>query len=129
MPLWGRNCPLPALAALAILSLAGDGPVHSWLAVLSPLVCERAWQCLNLGLFSAVALPRSGLLSQVSFLRLPSGHSGLVLTLSNAAHASLFSPHSLVVDVSVWATSPLGVSVRRIICGFYLFFPPSYVAL
>ena len=79
MPLWGRNCPLPALAALAILSLAGDGPVHSWLAVLSPLVCERAWQCLNLGLFSAVALPRSGLLSQVSFLRLPLGHSGMSL--------------------------------------------------
>ena len=31
-----------------------------------------------------VAIPQSGLLAQVSFLRLPSGHSGLVLTLNNA---------------------------------------------
>ena len=34
-----------------------------------------------------------------------------------------------MADVSIWATSPLGVSVRRVICGFYLFFSPSYVAL
>ena len=27
----------------------------------------------------------------------------------------------LVVDVSIWATSPLEVVVRHIICGFYLF--------
>ena len=43
-----------------------------------------------------VAIPKSGLLAQVSSLRLPSGHSGLVLTLSNAARASLPSPHLLV---------------------------------
>ena len=61
------------------------------------------------------------MLSHVSSLRLPSGHSCLVLTLSNAARASLFSPLLLVVDASVWATSPLGVAVRCIICGFYLF--------
>ena len=51
MPLWGRDYPLLALAALACLSLVGDGPVHSWLALLSPLFCEWAWQCLRLGLF------------------------------------------------------------------------------
>jgi len=51
MPLWGRDCPLPALAALACLSLAGDGLVLSQLALLSPLFCEQAWQCLRLGLF------------------------------------------------------------------------------
>ena len=39
-----------ALAALVCLSLAGDGPVHSWLALLSPLFCEQAWRCLRLGL-------------------------------------------------------------------------------
>ena len=40
------------------------------------------------------------------------------------------SSHLLVGDASVWATSLLGVVVRRIICGLYLFiFPPSYVAL
>ena len=30
-------------------------------------------------------------------------------------------PHLLVVDVSIWAISPVGVVVRRIICGFYFF--------
>ena len=29
-----------------------DWPVGSWLALLSPLFCERAWQCLRLGLFA-----------------------------------------------------------------------------
>ena len=45
----------------------------------------------------------------------------LVLTLSNAARASLFSPRLLVADVSIWATSQLGVAVRHVICGFYSF--------
>ena len=36
-----------------------------------------------------VAIPQSGLLAQVSSLRLPLGHSGPVLTLSNEAQASL----------------------------------------
>ena len=70
------------------------------------------------------------LLSHVSSFRLPSGHSGPVLTLSNAARSSLFSPHWLVADASVWATSLLGVAFRHVICGSYLFiFPPCYVAL
>ena len=43
-----------------------------------------------------VAIPQSGLLAQVSSLRLPSGHSGPVLTLSNAARFSLPSPRLLV---------------------------------
>ena len=71
-----------------------------------------------------------GLISHVSSFRLPSGHSGLVLTLSNAALSSLVSPRLLVMDARVWATSLLGVAVRLVICGFiYLFFPPGYVAL
>ena len=53
MPLWGRDFPLLALAALACLSPAGDGPVHSCLALLSALFCEQAWQCLQ---FSSVQL-------------------------------------------------------------------------
>ena len=40
MPLWGRDCLLPALAALACLSLVGDGLVRSQLALLSPLFCD-----------------------------------------------------------------------------------------
>ena len=71
--------------------------------------------------FPSLAIPRFGFLSHVSSLRLPLGHSGLVLTLSNAACTSLFSPHLLVVDTSVWAISLLGIGVRHVICGFYLF--------
>ena len=31
-----------------------------------------------------------------------------------------------MADVSVWATSPLGAVVRRVICGFYLFFSSQF---
>ena len=47
--------------------------------------------------------------AQVSSLRLPSGHSGPVLTLSNAARTSLPSPCLLVVGAGIYAASPLGV--------------------
>ena len=42
--------------------------------------------------FCGVGILQSGLLSLVSSIRLPSGHSGRVLTLSNAARASLPQP-------------------------------------
>ena len=38
-------------------------------------------------------------------------------------------PGLLVADASVWATSLLGVVVRRVICGFYLFIPPGFVTI
>ena len=78
-----------------------------------------------------VAIPQSGLLAQVSSFKLPLGHSGPVLTLSNAAHASLPSPRLLVADAGVCAASPLGVTIGLVILGFnYLFIvPPSCVAL
>ena len=76
----------------------------------------------------SLAIQQFWLRSHLSSLRLPARHSGPVLTLSNAAHSSLFSPRLLVVDVSVWGTSLLGVAVRHVICGFslflYLFFLP-----
>ena len=85
---------------------------------------------LSLSLFLSLAIPKFRLLSQVRALRFSLGHSGLVLTLSNAARSSPFSPCLLVVDASIWGTSMLGVAVRHVICGFYLFiFPPGYVAL
>ena len=105
----------------------------------SPLVFTQsfvlwaAWQCVRLELFvgkfslslfffsPSLAIPWFGLLAQVSSLRLPSGHSGPILTLSNARCGSLFSPCLLVVDTSIWVTSLLGVAVRCVICGFYLF--------
>ena len=55
-----------------------------------------------------VAIPQSGLLAQVSLLKLPSGHSGQIPTLSNAARASLPSPRLLVAGAGVCAASPLG---------------------
>ena len=74
----------------------------------------------------SLAVPWFGLLSHVSSLRLSSGHSSQVLTLSNASCASLFSPRLLVVDASLWATSPLGAVDRPVrnlwVLFIYLFF-------
>ena len=142
--LTGFGCRPPAF-----LPPAGYGLVHSPLVLLwhwlSPLFCEWALQRLRLELFAgkfslslafflsflslSLAIPQFGLLSHISCLRLSSGLSGPVLTLSTAACASLFSPHLLVADANIWATSPMGVVVRHIICVFYLFCLPSYVAL
>ena len=68
-----------------------------------------------------VAIPQSGLLAQVSSLRLPSGHSSLILTLSNAARTSLPSPRLLVADADICAACLLGVTIGHVICGFKLF--------
>ena len=131
----------PCLLALAVahLPLAGGG----WAGPLpssSPLVFAESFvlwvgrQCLSLELFTgkfslssplffplSLAIPQFGLLSHISSFRLSLRHSGPFFTLSNAPCTSLFSPCLLVVDVSIWATSPLGVAVRHVICGFYLF--------
>ena len=83
--------------------------VCSRLSLFSPLFCVQAWWCLRFGLaFRVVVIPQSGLLAQVNSLRLPSGHSGQILTLSNAARASLPSHHLLVADAGVCAASLLG---------------------
>ena len=74
--------------------------------------------------FLSFAIPQFKLLSHKSSLRLPSGHSGPVLTLSNAARSSPLRPHLLVADAGVWGTFLLGVAIRHVICGFYLFFLP-----
>ena len=60
------------------------------------------------------------MLSQVSSFRLSSGHSGRLYP-KHAAHASLSS-----TDMSIWATSPLGVMVRYVFCGFFFFFPSQF---
>ena len=136
----------PGCCLTASLPPVGGEPVCSWLGLFwyysfSPLFCERAQQSLRLELFTgkfslslspffpfpSLAIPRFGLLFHVSVLRLPSGYSGPVLTLSNAARTSLFSPRLLVVNALVWATSPLEVAVSCIICGFYLFIFPSWL--
>ena len=145
--LWGQLCPLPSGSDRhppSPLPLAGDGPVFCRLGLLwyllSPLFCETR-QCLRLELFTgkfslsffplffplSLAILWFGLLSHVSSLRLPSGHSGPVITLSDAARTSLWSSDLLVADTSVWATSPLGVAVRCVICRFYLFIFSSWL--
>ena len=79
------------------------------LVLFSPLFCVQAWQCLRLGLaLHMEAILQSGLLAQVSTLRLPSGHSGPILTLSNAAWAFLPSPRLLVAGAGICVASLLG---------------------
>ena len=88
-------CPEP----LCPLPLARNGPIcspaSSSLVLLSPLFCEQAGCALGWGFLQvnslSLAIPQFKLLSHVSSLRWPSGHSGPVLTLSNAALFSLFS--------------------------------------
>ena len=88
-----------------------------------PAVCS--FSAFRQVIFShSLAIPRFKLLSHVSSLQLPSGHSGLVLTLSNAACSSPFRPHLLVADEGVRRTFLLGVAFRHVSCGFYLFLLP-----
>ena len=120
---------LPLSPPPCLLPLAGYEPVHRWLALLwncsVPLFCQQPAVCSGRFIFSlSLAIPQFKLLSHISSLRLPSGHSGLVLTLSNAACSSLFRPHLLVVDADLWGTFLLGVAFRHVICGFCLFFLP-----
>ena len=82
--------------------------------------------------FQVIAIPQSGLLSQISSFRLPSGHSGPVLTLSSAACASLPSPCLLVADAVICTASLLGelpLGVWSVGFNYLFIFPPSYVAL
>ena len=149
MPSLGPRLPLAfqlwllptCLSALG--KLGEEGSVCNWLALLwcslNPLFCD--WARLHIRAFCTfsgkfpfflppppLVIPQFGLLSHISSLRLSSGHSGPVLTLGtdDAARTSLSSPHLLVADTSIWATSLLAVAVRRVFCQF---FSPSYVAL
>ena len=148
MPVSGAKI-APRLPALAVTCLplclqCRERPVCSQLALFwcSSILCSVSGPGCTLEhfarkfsshfFFSSLAIPQFGLLSHVNSLRLSSGHSGPVLTLrtNDATHTALPSPCSLVSDVSIWATSPLGIVVRHLFCGlFVFFFPPSYVAL
>ena len=97
--------------------------MSSSLDLLGPFVLRMAGTVFRPVNFLSLAIPQFNLVTHKSSLRLPSGHSGPVLTLSNAAHSAPFCPHLLVADVGVWDTFLLGVAFRHIISGFYLFFP------
>ena len=103
---------------------SGAGPVYSRLAPLDlprPFVLGTAGSLFwSVNFLSSFAVPQFKLVSHKSSLRLPSGHSGPVLTLNNAAHSSPFR-YLLVADARVWDTFLLGVAFRHVICGFVLF--------
>ena len=80
--------------------------------------------CVFVCFYVSPAIPQFGLLCHVSPLRLFSGHSSPVLTLrTNECYTSLPSPHSLLVDVGIWAPFPLVIAIRPVLCGF---FPPQF---
>ena len=119
--------PAPFPAPLPPAS-GGAGPVCSLRALLwtcsVPLFCERPAVCSGRLIFSlSFAVPQFKLITHKSSLRLSSGHSGPVLTLSSDARSSQSRPHLLVADAGVWGTFLMGVAFRHVICGFYLFFP------
>ena len=106
----------------------GAWPVCSRLAsldLLGPFVLWTVGSVFRLVNFLSLsfAVPQFKLVTQKSSLWLSSGHSGPVLTLSNAARSSPFRPHLLVANAGVWGTFLLGVAFRHLICGFYLLFP------
>ena len=123
---------LPLSPPPCLLPQAGDGLFRNWLVfsgIAQSFLCSASRPAVSLVsafhwlIFSlSLAILQFKLLSHVSSLQLPSGHSGLVLTLSNVTHSSPFSPHLLAADVRVWGTFLLGVAFRHVICGFYLFF-------
>ena len=121
--LWGRVCPCPLPTASCLQrGWAGPQPASSSLDLLRPLFCEWPATCSGRLIFSlSFAVPQFKLVSHKSSLRLPSGHSGPVLTLSNAARSSPYRPHLLVANAGVWGTFLLRVAFMHVICGFYLF--------
>ena len=109
----------PAPFPSCLLPVSGRaGPVCSLRALLWTysvplfLAVSLGWLIFSLSL----AVPQFKLVTHKSSLQLSSGHSGLVLTLSNAA-APLHSAHTCW-----WRMQASGV-LRHVICGFYLLFP------
>ena len=110
--------PVLAAACLPLCLQQGEGPVHGWPALLwyslNLLFCEQARLCLRafrgnvLALsFFSLAMPQFVLLSHVSSLRLSSGHSGPVLTLS----MQLMPPCS--ASACCWQTQASGLLLHR----------------
>ena len=121
----GSGCCSPAS-----LPSGREGPICSQLALLwyslnsvfcvwgSSLSRERFFLFIYLFIV-ALVIPRFGLLSHNSSLRLSSGHSGPVLALrtDDVACAFLPSPHLLVENRGIWATA----AISCIFCEFFLF--------
>ena len=96
------------MIALFRLWLPVTGRGWSAAGYLCSVLCSEAGLVVSkVRAFHMVAIP-PGLLAQVSSLRLPSGHLGPVLTLSNVARTSLPSPCLLAVGAGICAASPPG---------------------
>ena len=114
---------LPPAGGEACTQLASSPLVFTQSFVLQAGQIEQPFTGRLSFLSLSLPIPQFGLLSHISSLRLSSGHSSPVLTLSTdyTSPTSLSSPRSLVAGVSVWATSPLAVVVRSIFCGLFFF--------
>ena len=134
---WGQDCPSPSSSGCCLpapLPLAGDGLVHSWLALLwcllSPLICEWARLPLGLEFFAgkfSVSLSLSLWLSHSlgCYLMLapsdcPQGIQHSPYPKQHSRHL-LVSTRLLVVD-QMSGLLLMGFAVRHIICGFFFFF-------
>ena len=147
--LWDRDCPSPSGSGChppASLSPAGDGLVCSRLTLvwysLSPWFCEQAKLCLRLELFVGkfslslffslfLTIPQFALLFHISSLRLSSGHSDMVLTLS------MQSAPPCPATARWWWTQVFGLllcwqlqfgAYSVFFFFFFFLFPPGYVA-
>ena len=107
MSLWGCDSPFWPFSS-GCLSPEGDG-LQLANSVPSFVLCA-VLAVSYVRAFHVVAIPQSGLLAQVSSLRLGTGHSARILqsTAARTSRASLPSPHLLVVDAGICAASPLG---------------------
>ena len=121
--LWGQDCsnPLPSSSGCHMpvsLPSGRDSPLQqlaccSWYS-LNPSLCEHTRDRHvvlepfegKVFFFLSLGSPWFGLLSQISSLRLSSGHSGLVL----------------VMSLYATSPSPLVVAVWHIFFGFFFFF-------
>ena len=124
MPSLGLSLPFPLPPASCLWrGWAGLPQASSSLEFLSPFVLRTAgtvfWLVNFLSL--SLAVPQFKLVTHKSSLRLLSGPSGPVLTLSNATCSSLFHPHLVGADAGIWGTFLLGVAFSHVIMGFIYF--------
>ena len=126
----GRACPFPLPPASCLWrGWAGPQPASSpglarSLGSVNGRQCVRPAVCSGRLIFSlSFAVPQFKLVTHKSSLQLSSGHSGPVLTLSNAAGSSPFRPHLLVAGAGVWGTFLLGVAFRHVNLWVLFIFP------
>ena len=115
----GLRLPLSGPSGSGCLSPEGDGlqPANSVPSfVLCPVLVVS-----YVGAFCVVAIPQSGLLTQVSSLWLPSEHSGPILRKQCSRHLPAQPPLASGRCRRLRCFSARGVTVGLVICGFKLF--------